>query len=164
MRFLFLKTMLCFALLPLALAGCCCFHHSPVVEDLTLFTSKVLRESDYPQSRPLETWHKLQAAVVEDELEWAWNCLSTSTRKNLNFTSFQAGWQFFRDDFYQLYRGKLLQVESFNYSRPAQKMTFSLLGDSKEELLFVEEGGWWFLEFPSPWESRLLWARRNWKK
>lgn len=120
-----------------------------------LFHHHTFRESDFPQNTPEETFEKIKAAVQLDELDWGWNTLSHSTRKRISYTEFSAGWNLYRDEFYRILQAKLVGTEPWEdgHSRGV-KLTVESDSESQSFLL-VEEKGYWYLEYPSPWKNIL---------
>lgn len=109
-------------------------------------------ESDYSQKTPKDTFDKIKASVECDEIDWAWNTLSTSTRNKVSYTEFVAGWNTHSSEIAMLKKAQRLSSEEYAYKLPAEKLTIQN-GAQTQAFLFVQEGRDWYLEFPSPWEN-----------
>lgn len=120
-----------------------------------------LREIDFPQKTPKQTFEKIKASVQLDEIDWAWNTLSPATRQRISYTEFTAGWQLYRNEFYRILKAELMTSEPWSKGNlKGEKITVKSEKDTQDFLL-VEDHGLWFLEYPSPWENVLPFKKKS---
>ncbi|MEK7483015.1 MAG: hypothetical protein AABZ60_01650 [Planctomycetota bacterium] len=146
---MWLLKLTCFGMILIVVNGCLFIKDHP------------LRETDFPQKTPLATFEKLKASVQLDEIDWAWNTLSSETRKRVSYTEFSAGWQLYRNEFYRILKAKLISSEPWSDGKlKGEKITVKNEQETQSFLL-VEEREYWYLDFPSPWENVLPFKKKS---